>query len=85
MTTVFKLSGALATAALVADATYDQVQPDSDLFSLLPEPWDSLLRISAIALATIGTLSTVFEVAYPKMRLAHRRAGTLIAATTSAI
>lgn len=85
MTTVFKLSGALATSALIADATYNQLQPDSDLFSLLPEPWDAMLRISAIALATIGTAATVFEVCYPKMRLARRRAGTLIAATTSAI
>lgn len=95
--TLFKLAGAVSTAGLVADVGYLQWGPAAevgstavrDLFDHVAEPWSEVLRISALVLAGVGAAATLLEVLCPRTltRLVgvRRPAGSLVAATTSAI
>ena len=83
---LLKLAGALATGGLVVDVAYTPSGTD-DLFDLLPGQWADVVRITAMALAALGVVVTTLEVLCPRTatRLTTRPAGSLVAASTSAI
>lgn len=62
-----------------------------DLFdAYIDAPWDDVVRIAALVLAALGAAGTALEVLCPRMVArvvagGRRRAGTLVASTTSAI
>lgn len=79
-----QLFAALGTLALAADVGYIQFKNVDDLFfQYVPHPWDGVIRITALVLGTIGTMTMLIRICPGLPR--QRRSGTLVASTTSAI
>ena len=78
--TVAKLAGLVGAGGLSAGAIYTQVT-NGDMFGMVSDPYDSVLRISAVSLATVGMLATVCEV-FPRRSRPRRAAGALVTSTS---